>query len=171
MDLHTRESEPWRRKHLDFLGQAFAGAPFAEDARGLCCSVLERPTNRLCDVAIASVQALCDYFEIGPRPLIERSSSLGIEGRGWERVLAIVRHLGGDIYVSGLGGRNYIAHEAFDQASVRIEYMHYLKTPYPQLHGAFTPFVSALDLVANLGRAGRTLISSPAVYWKESLDE
>jgi hypothetical protein len=171
MDLRTRETEPWRRKHLDLLEHAFAGAPFAEDARALCRSVLEQPTDRLCELAIASLQALCDYFEIGPRPLLERSSSLGIEGRGWERVLAIVSHLGGDVYVSGLGGRNYISHEAFDHAGVRIEYMRYLKTQYPQLHGAFRPFVSALDLVANMGRAGRTLISSSAVYWKESSDE
>jgi hypothetical protein len=171
MDLRTRETEPWRRKHLDLLEYAFAGTPFGQDACGLCRSVLDHPTDRLCDLAIASVQALCDYFEIGPRPLVERSSSLKIEGRGWERVLAIVSRLAGDVYVSGLGGRDYISHEAFDHAGVRIEYMRYLKTPYVQPHGAFTPFVSALDLVANMGRAGRTLISSPAVYWKDALDE
>ena len=39
--------------------------------------------------------------------------------------------------------------------------------PYPQLHGEFTPFVSALDLVANCGRAGRQYIHSKTVNWKE----
>src|ERR1700730_9868300 len=82
MDVRTREGEPWRRKHLDFVERAFANAPFGDDACGLCRSVLEQPTDRLCELAIASLQALCNYFEIGPRPLIERSSSLGIEGHG-----------------------------------------------------------------------------------------
>src|SRR5262249_45904704 len=135
-------------------------APFAGDALNLCRAVIERQTDQLCELAIASLQALCDYFEIGPRPLLERSSSLAIDGSSWERVLAIVEHFRGDVYVSALGGRNYISHDAFDRAGIRVEYMQYRKTPYAQLHGAFTPFVSALDLVANVGRAGRELIAS-----------
>ena len=171
VDLHTFEEEGWRDRHLDLVKRAFNGAPFAEEAWNLCNSVLQRPGTSLCEVAIASTQALCDYFEIGPRPLLVKSSSLGIEGGSWERLLAIVKYFGGDEYVTGLGGLNYISHEAFDQAGVRVEYMRYQKTPYSQLHGTFTPFVSALDLVANMGSSGRTLINSPAVYWKDFPNE
>ncbi len=44
--------------------------------------------------------------------------------------------------------------------------MDYEKIPYPQLHGDFNPFVSILDLVANVGRAGREVIRSHAVDWR-----
>jgi len=170
-DLRTCETEPWRRKHLDLVQRAVAGAPFADDAVRLCRSVLDQPTDKLANLVIASIQALCDYFEIGPRPLDRRSSSLGIEGGSWQRLLAIAKHFESDVYASGLGGRNYICHETFDHAGVRVEYMRYLKTAYTQLHGTFTPFVSSLDLVANMGRAGRELISSSTVYWKDYPDE
>jgi hypothetical protein len=45
--------------------------------------------------------------------------------------------------------------------------MKYNQTEYKQLHGAFTPFVSILDLIANEGKGGRRVIASPSVYWKE----
>jgi hypothetical protein len=45
--------------------------------------------------------------------------------------------------------------------------MDYRLDPYPQLHGDFTPYVSALDLIANCGVSGRDRIRSGTLYWKE----
>jgi hypothetical protein len=45
--------------------------------------------------------------------------------------------------------------------------MDYRRTPYPQLHGAFNPHVSILDLIANTGHAGIEYIHSQTVDWKE----
>ena len=44
--------------------------------------------------------------------------------------------------------------------------MAYEKRPYPQLHGEFTPFVTVLDLIANLGRDGRRQIVSGTTNWR-----
>jgi hypothetical protein len=117
-------------------------------------------------VAIASKTALADVFSVRPgRELF--SSELGISGHGSQRVLDIVRALKGDRYVSGAGGRAYLDHAAFDAAGVSVEYMHYAKQPYAQQHGEFTPFVSALDLLANAGAQGRSVFTSTTVSWKE----
>jgi hypothetical protein len=96
-----------------------------------------------------------------------RSPELGIGGAGSARVLEIVKKFGGTIYVSGHGARNYLEHEAFEHAGVRVEYMDYRRTPYPQLHGAFNPHVSVLDLIANTGRVGLDYIHSQTVNWKQ----
>jgi hypothetical protein len=45
--------------------------------------------------------------------------------------------------------------------------MDYEKRAYPQLHGDFTPFVSALDLLANCGQAGRDVIAPRTLCWKD----
>jgi hypothetical protein len=71
--------------------------------------------------------------------------------------------------ITGLGARDYLEHEMFDRAGVRVEYMTYRKVPYPQLHGAFTPYVSVLDLIANTGKSGKSVIVSGSVYWKDFL--
>ena len=123
-------------------------------------------TPWLCEVAMTSMAALADAF--GARPPLElMSSELGIGGDGWPRVLDVVRSQRGTRYVSGHGGRAYIDHAAFESAGVAIDYMQYAKTPYAQLHGAFTPFVSALDLLANEGPQGARVLTSTTVSWKE----
>ena len=162
-------SADWRARHLGFLAQAFAGAPHADEALSLVRRVYEPRHDRLCELVIASMEAVLGYFELAPNVRFLRSSQMNVPGSGWARVLEIVKRTEGDVYVTGHGARNYLDHEAFEKAGVRVEYVDYERRPYPQLHGAFTPHVSILDLVANLGRAGRGVIASGTKPWREFL--
>jgi hypothetical protein len=86
-------------------------------------------------------------------------------------VLDVVRALGGTRYITGHGARHYLDHEAFEAAGVAVEYMDYRCTPYPQFHGAFTPYVSILDLVAHCGHEGVSHIHSGTRPWRSFIDE
>ena len=166
-DVRVADDHGWRKKHLATLAQAYARAPFAKDMLAMVDGVLHSGATTLCEVSIASMVALRDYFGLERPVEFHFASQLGIGGNNSPRVLEIVRHFGGTRYVTGHGARDYLDHEAFDAAGVRVEYLDYRKTPYPQQHGEFTPFVTALDLVANCGREGREGIASGAVYWKD----
>jgi hypothetical protein len=163
----TRMAEhDWRRKQLATLRQSYAAAPHVEEMLGLVESVLEIEHESLAALSAASVEALAAFFEITPKE-IRWASAMGVEGTGSARVLAICEALGAERYVTGHGAREYLDHESFEAASIRVEYLDYEKREYPQLHGAFTPFVSALDLAANCGGTGREVIASGTVYWKD----
>ena len=82
-------------------------------------------------------------------------------------MLAICRALGATRYVSGHGGLDYLDHEAFEAAGIAVEYMDYDLSPYPQLHGAFEPYVTALDTLANLGPAAGQHVNARTVPWRE----
>jgi len=166
-EVEINEAKDWRKGHLDFLAQALRGAPYVREALGLVESVYAEKTTRLADVAIRSLEAVLTYFGLARGRRFVRSPELGIGGAGSARVLEIVKKFGGTIYVSGHGARNYLEHEAFEHAGVRVEYMDYRRTPYPQLHGAFNPHVSVLDLIANTGRVGLDYIHSQTVNWKQ----
>ncbi|MFM6344350.1 MAG: WbqC family protein, partial [Dolichospermum sp.] len=43
------------------------------------------------------------------------SSEMHIPGEKWERVLAIVKNLGGNVYLTGHGARFYLNHEEFEK--------------------------------------------------------
>jgi hypothetical protein len=159
----------WRRRHLALLAQEYARAPHVGEMLAMVREVYAIESDQLADYVIASMEALCRYFDLPAGLGAPRSSALGIPGKGTERVLAVVQAMGGTRYVTGHGARSYLDHEAFDAAGVAVEYLDYRKVPHPQLHGEFTPFVSALDLVANMGKAGRLVIRSEAVPWKEFL--
>jgi len=156
----------WRRKQLATLKQTYAAAPHVEEMLGLVESVFKNEYESLAALSAASVEMLAEFFEITPKE-IQWSSAMGVEGTGSARVLAVCEALGAERYVTGHGAREYLNHESFEAAGIRVEYLDYKKREYPQLHGAFTPFVSALDLAANCGRAGREVIDSDTVYWKD----
>src|SRR5262249_46477761 len=63
----------------------------------------------------------------------------------------------------------YLDHEAFDAAGIAVEYMDYDLSPYPQLHGAFEPYVTALDTVANLGPEAGAQVNARTVPWRDML--
>jgi hypothetical protein len=168
-EVRICERTDWRKRHLRTLEQAYARAPHRDSALQLVHEVHAAGHESLADLCIASVEALARWFGLGTRFL--RSSALAIDGRSTARLVALCRHLGACCYVTGHGARHYLDHERFEQAGIDVRYMAYERTPYPQLHGAFDPHVSALDLVANCGRAGRDVIASGTVGWREFLQE
>ncbi len=169
-DVRISRRRDWRGQHLELLRHAYARAPHVDDMMALVESVYAINHDRLDDFVQASMVAVCDYFGLLAGRQFVRSKELGIPGASSQRVLQIVKALGGTTYITGWGAKNYLDHPYFEATGVRVEYMDYRKTPYPQLHGEFTPFVSALDLVANCGRAGIGAICSSTVYWKEFLN-
>lgn len=170
-EVRLDERRDWRRKHRDMLGEAYREAPFVADMLALVDRVFERPFTTLSELSYASVEALADYFGVWAHLRLIDASALGIGGGSSQRVLDITRAVGGTVYITGHGALNYLDHASFDAAGIAVRYMKYLRLPYPQLHGAFTPYVSALDLVANCGREGARYIQSTAIDWKDFVDE
>lgn len=161
----------WRARHLDLLHRSFAGAPFASDALALAESVYAEDFATVGPLARASFMALVRYFGLDAATKFVDVRDLGVPGESDTRVLAVVQQLAGSVYITGHGAARYLDHELFERSGVRVEYMNYLRLPYPQGHGAFTPFVSGLDLVANCGRAGVDYIRSNTIHWREFVHE
>ena len=161
----------WRKSHMGVLKACYAGAPYFGDMMGLVEEVYAPSPDLLVDVVKASLMAGGRYFGLDQGRHFVDVAALDVPGESSQRVLDIVRKLDGTHYVTGHGARSYLAHEIFEDAGVRVEYINYEKRAYPQLHGAFTPFVSILDLIANLGKAGADVLVSGSTYWKEFLHE
>ena len=168
-DVELDGRKDWRRQHMDMLRQAYAGTPYLKDMLSVVEEVFDAKAHTIGQLSEQSMLALCRYFGLDQGRRFAHIKDLGIPGSGSQRVLDIVTRLEGDHYVTGLGAANYLDHEAFARAGVQVEYMAYRKQPYPQQHGAFTPFVSALDLIANMGPNGAPCISSSTTNWKEFL--
>lgn len=168
-EVRVSDRKAWRYKHRETLKQAYAKAPFREDMLDLVDNVYANRYTTLDTLSIASIEAVCGYLGFTDERRFLDIRELGIGGSGSQRVLDTVLAIGGDRYTTGHGARNYLDHERFEEANVRVEYMDYRKTPYPQLHGPFTPFVTVLDLIANTGAGCADYINSGAVYWKEFL--
>jgi hypothetical protein len=164
------QAKNWQRSHLDQLKNAYVKAPFCRDMLELVTEVFDIRFRYLGELAHASLQALLAYFPaIAAGCRFVDSSTLGVGGASTARVIDICALFSARSYLTGHGARHYLDHEAFEGRGIDVEYMDYGMRPYPQLHGAFTPFVSTLDLIANCGSSGETYLSGTLVPWREFL--
>ena len=166
-DIKICYKQNWQNKHLKLIEQSLAGAMYLKDAQNLLESVYAKNHKYLGELARESITAVVNYFDLLDSKKIINVGDIKISGTGSDRVLAIVKSLGGNVYISGHGGLKYLKHQTFDDSKISVKYMEYKLTKYRQLHGEFTPFVSILDLIANCGKTGKNVICSEAKYYKE----
>ena len=170
-EVRLDDRQDWRSRHMALLARHYEGAPYRLEMLELVREVYDRKVEHLGELAIASMGASCRYLNLPDAEAFPRSSALGVGGAGSSRVLALVTALGGTRYVTRHRARRYLAHEAFEAAGVRVDYMDYQRRPYPQLHGAFNPHVSILDLIANVGREGAHYLISGTKHWREFIHD
>jgi WbqC-like protein len=164
-EVTIAEDGHWRARHCDSVRQALRGAPFAASLEPVLATVADGARERLCELTVDTTRQLAGLLGIERRTLL--SSEMGIEGAGSARVLAICRALGATRYLTGRGALDYLEHEAFDAAGIAVEYLEYDLSPYPQLHGDFEPYVTVLDVLANMGPAAAPLVGGATVPWRE----
>jgi len=157
----------WREDHLNLLSRSFSGAPYRDDALMLAEMVYKNEHATLSALARSSMLAIANYYDLLEETKVIDVGEVNILGRGSQRVLDIVKALKGDCYITGHGAKNYLDHKEFEEEQIDVRYMSYQKVPYPQLHGAFTPYVSGLDLVANCGKAGIQYIVPCTMDWRD----
>jgi len=166
-ELRPHEEINWRKQHLRQLSRCFIDAPFRDDAIRLVEEVYGKEYDNIGELSRASMLALCSYFDLIADQKFIDIRALNVGGSSSSRVLEVVKKLRGAVYVTGHGAANYLDHVQFEACNIDVRYMDYKCIPYNQAFGAFTPYVSSLDLVANLGKAGRDIIKSETISWKD----
>lgn len=162
----------WRENHRALLAESLGSAPYFHEALKLMNDLCnDAHLTTISDVAKQSMLAQAEYFGLIQGKTFIDVETLNISGHGSQRVLDIVKNLGGSHYITGHGAANYMDHESFEDEGIQVCYMDYLRQPYPQLHGAFSPYVTGLDLVANVGKEGQKYICSKTKCWREFLNE
>jgi len=167
-EVRIDNSRNWQRSHLGQLKQAYKNAPFCSDMLGLVDKVFSCDYTTISDIACESMNALIEYFKpIGNRTHFLKSSSLNVCGASSERLVHISGMMKAKTYLTGHGASNYLNHRAFEKEHIQVVYIDYQLDEYPQIHGPFTPYVSALDLIANCGKEGLDYILGTPLPWRE----
>ncbi len=142
---------PWARKHLGALTGNYAGAPAYERHRRFFEDVYGRPWDRLLDLTLATLDYLTGALGIVTKVVLASALDLPPAASATDRLVAICRALGADIYLSGAGGSHYLDPSQFDRAAIRVEVQAFACPAYPQRFDGFEPNLSVVDLLFNCG--------------------
>lgn len=156
-DTRIDETKSWRRKHLLSIEQNYARAPFVRDMLPRLAAILDSARDSISGLAMATTDWLAREFAIAtPR---HRASELDADGDRNGRLIQLCNRLGANRYLSGDAARDYIDIARFAAAGVEVAWHGYRHPVYPQLHGEFVPYLSALDLLLNVGPAATALFT------------
>ncbi|MGB3430509.1 WbqC family protein [Achromobacter sp.] len=141
----------WAEKHWKTLATNYGRAPFFDDIAGwLKPLYLERRYQRLSELNVVFIKAICGYLGIGTK--ISNSSDFEHTPGKTGRLVGLCRQAGAGRYISGPAAKAYLDESEFSAAGISVEWFDYAGYPaYPQLWGKFEHAVSILDLLFNCG--------------------
>lgn len=157
LDVRINPAVPWAKKHLRTLEINYAKAPYAAELLPELADLLDRGWPDLCGVNLATTRWLAGRLGI-TTPFL-RSSELGIAGRSTDRLIRIIRELGGDVFYEGAAGRNYIDPAEFEAQGIGVQFQDYRHPQYRQLHGPFVSHLSVVDLLFNHGPSSLNILT------------
>ena len=149
-DVLLPEDCKWRKKHWLSIHSNYAKTKDFNDFNDFFKSVyLDYDTDRLQDFNEKFILYISDI--LGIHPEIVYASELNLENdlKKSDHLIEIIENTGGDVYISGVGGRNYIKEEKFERKGIEIEYFEFKPFIYKQRWAGFEPYMSAIDLLFN----------------------
>ena len=153
-EMMIDNQSPWRRKLLQLLRSSYGRTAAFQDVFEAISALVDNATDRLVDYNLGAITALCERLGL-PAARMVRSSQLGIDEHATELLVALVKSVGGTVYLSGDGAGGYQRDELFHDAGIAIEYQAFTPPVYPQRGtDTFVPGLSVVDALFNCGFAG-----------------
>lgn len=155
----------WKSEHLTSFEKYYCKARYFDFAYDVLQKIYENDFEFVSELNIFSVEYIANILGLNRKFL--RSSSLEVTGHKSERLINILKRLGGTVYITGHGGSKYLEHSLFEKEQISVEYMQYSLREYKQQFNEFDPYVSILDLLANQGEYSRDFLNSVTTSWQE----
>jgi hypothetical protein len=150
----------WRLRHWRIITQAYRRAPHWPRWEPRLAAVYGRPWDGLAALNETLIRLLLDGF--GLRVRLVRSSVLAPRGRKTDMLIDLCRITGATTLRVGTGATGYLDAACLARAGVDVEVATYTSPAYDQGRPAFTPGLSALDLLLHRGPDARRVLAAAA---------
>lgn len=140
----------WKRKHLNTLYQNYHKAMyFDEYFTEIKKKVYDIESNKLIDYNIASIQLILGIFNIECEQVLTSELDIPSGLSTTEKLIKTTKLVGGDVYLSGISGDNYLDKAMFKEVKLKIQKFNHLI--YKQLGKGFLKNLSIIDYLFNVG--------------------
>lgn len=160
----------WVSKHRSLLLSSLGSGKFSEDALAIFDQVHSEKYEMLSDLGRASIKSVSDYLGLSTNTKFVDSANIAADQSSSKRLLELVKQFNGNTYVTGLGALNYLDHQLFEASSIEVRYMNYTIKEYMQSFDGFTPYVTALDAISQLGPNAIHALQSSTVNWRDAIE-
>lgn len=142
---------PWRDKHLRTLEAMYKKTPYFNEIFGIIEKVYREKNDRLVDVTIPILKELCTQFSPQVQIFLASELTLDLNLKSTEALVAMMKRVGADTYLSGPGAKDYLVEDLFVQENIQVVWQDFHHPTYKQLYGEFVPNLSVIDALFHLG--------------------
>jgi hypothetical protein len=139
----------WIKKHLRSIREQYANAPYLNDVYPHIEAISKSRKKNLLELNLELIQFL--WTSLGIPSKFELQSNLHASGIGTDLLINVCKMAGADTYRTLLQVKKYLDESKFQNAGIKLEFIHFSPPTYPQLWGEFRQNLSTLDLLLNVG--------------------
>ena len=148
-EVQISQNVNWQKHHFRTFEHMYNTSDHFKDYKDYFERIYEKKFQYLNDLNIETMVDIMKELEINI-PIYFSSKLLpDKELKSTERLIALCKKVGGDVYVSGMGGKNYMDEKLFEKEDIKIVYLNYKTKEYKQLFSDFIPNLSIVDLLFN----------------------
>ncbi|RXA20925.1 hypothetical protein EQO05_04230 [Methanosarcina sp. MSH10X1] len=138
----------WNRAHFEIIQGWYKNAPYFETYKDDLRKIYESKHDKLANFNIEIIKFLIKAFDLEIK--IVFSSDFNLPSKKTERIIDTVRAVGGDTYLSGPAGKDYMDLSLFKD--IELQFQNFKHPEYPQCYAGFVPNMSAIDALFNVGK-------------------
>lgn len=142
-DVKIDNSIKWRRDHLKTIELNYKKAPKFDYCFHKIAEIYNKKHSFLIDFNMDLLKFSVSELRI--KAPFEFASSFSINKTGNQRLIELVLAVGGKVYLTGTGSRDYLDEKLFLDAGIKVRWQEYVHPVYEQLHGEFIYSLSSLD--------------------------
>ncbi|HEC77317.1 MAG TPA: hypothetical protein ENI33_08710 [Thermoplasmatales archaeon] len=149
-EVSTWKGLGWADAHFKDIEDNYKGAAYYSEYADELKKIYEKRYDKLVELNMELINFLKKAFDI--KTEIGLSSELGFTSRSTERLVEMVEALGGDTYLSGAAGRNYLDTSLFQKKGIKVVFQDFKHPVYKQRYEGFEPDMAAIDALFNVGK-------------------
>jgi hypothetical protein len=144
----------WQKEHWNKIFENYKKAEyFDEYADNIKKNIMYTKWKNIAELNISLIKEILRILKIEKHVVL--SSELGVEGKGLEKIINIIKAVNADEYITGTGkgsSRYVIGNESnFKKNNIKIKFQKFIHPSYSQLFENFVPNLSIIDTIFNMG--------------------
>lgn len=154
----TIDNSPnWGQRIWRTLEANYRRAPYFDSYSGMFEQALhQKKWTRLAELNTHLLQLARQLLSIDAKLVLASELVVDRSTDPTAKLVMMTRAAGGDTYLSGPGGKDYLDTSQF--GDIRLEFAESPTVAYPQLWGAFAPNLSIVDALFNCGPRAQSLL-------------
>lgn len=146
---HQKSKPHWSKIHFREMHANYAKTEYFSTYEEEIRKIYEKNYEKLVDLNMILIKFLMKAFDMDTK--IVYASSFGFKTKSSEKNLDLVEAVGGDVYLSGSMGRDYLDVSLFEKKCIKVEFQDFKHPVYKQRYDGFIPNMSAIDALFNVG--------------------